>query len=375
MAKRFTYTICLLGLILLAHADMYAQGKPLKGYIVSLEGDTTRGFIAYLGEAYLSDGIFFSKTEKMKDKKRYTPQDLTAFSILPNVYETIEASVPDDSLSLSKRRFARVVLRGYASLYRLQYPEDKVEVQFYLLKEGQYLLLDNAQERVVETDPVTHIEIERLYLTARYRGVLMTATRGCPDLNSQIESLLFQEAAIAKIVRAYNDCMSTRQSFTYKYKRKRNLDVGLEVYKAYSLTKKNLYGDYQSTGLALSLKLSDSNVSQRIYLYTRLAFYYSNYKYIARFPVSSVGQYSLNVPVCVQVNLAKGLIRPYLYGGFGTSAVRFTRDVRGLKGGFYAVGGGGVQVGLIKVMAQIEKFSGLSEYPNLLAVAGAGIEF
>jgi Outer membrane protein beta-barrel domain len=142
------YTLILL--FTLIQQTVFCQENYVKGFIISVKGDTIKGLINYKDWEKNPDKIVF-KNLNSEVSKIVKPSDIQAFGVEANNYESAVvqmeiSSINTNELTQSKDLvfetdtvFLETVVRGKKSLYALR--NGKVRPQFYIKNNDAYELL------------------------------------------------------------------------------------------------------------------------------------------------------------------------------------------------------------------------------------------
>lgn len=225
--------IAALSLLLLGffYNDLFAQNKYYeKGFII-LQQDTLFGFIES------TDNILLSRSVSFKDRKEasvsaqtFTPVDLDGFGFTESkhVFAPVEVVMPLDSGMMIETRFAKVLVEGETSLYKLQLPKtEKREVNlknnlyvYILKKDGGYTTLRQYESK---TDNLIRLD-------KKYIGIIKALLSDClnPLVDIQ-DKLQFRDKAMVDLIMKYNACKDPDvPSIVHEYIVKAEVRHGLE---------------------------------------------------------------------------------------------------------------------------------------------------
>jgi hypothetical protein len=217
--KPFSFLVGLLTLLPLSHAMAQSNFQP--GYVVTAAGDTLEGYIDVSRLEYTVKAVLF-KAAPAAEPVRYTPLQVTAFraaaasaAFVGQVLSLDQSPVRTDQLLQAESHmeflrlnrpvadtvFLEVLTGGKVSLYR--YNDEKAH--YFARKTGgdwqelplyKYILKRNGTRSLVQMEA--------------YKDQLALLLADCPQVAELARNTAYTEAALVKIVRAYNACMGER---------------------------------------------------------------------------------------------------------------------------------------------------------------------
>ncbi len=202
--------------VLLLPKQGHCQIDFRSGYVVGLNGDTVKGFVAYRNNKLDSREAAFKKDAK-SPVTRYTPAEISGFGIFGiSTYRAVD--LPPE-VPPTGRAFAKVLTQGYYTLYRYH--------KIYLL---------DAHDSLVallppKNEPVGGPDSKVVKRVRRYIGVLNYVLLDCQQNANEAP---YTDAALTAVVDRYNACKENRPFIEQKG---RGLNVDFVVFGGYSAAK------------------------------------------------------------------------------------------------------------------------------------------
>ncbi len=180
----------------------------VKATIVKNNGDALSGYIERVRDNQLAVGITFEPELKSKDKQQFTPDDLQSFTLAGEnaTYESVSYISYEKGKATPAKRFANLVLKGYCSLYKLELPDDEINIIFepnnthiFLVKKGDSVtVLKETEVMIGSSYSLNKDYVERLKILFR----------DCQDIDEDmIAATQFYKKALVKIFTTYNLCV------------------------------------------------------------------------------------------------------------------------------------------------------------------------
>lgn len=191
----------------------YSQIDFRPGYIVELNGDTVKGFVAYRKKKIDSREAAFRQSSK-GPVTRYSPAQISAFGIYDIIAHRsvdLPPGAPDTG-----RAFAKVLTQGYYTLYRYQ--------NLYLLDAHDSLITLPPPKN----EPVGGPDSKVVKRVKRYIGILNYVLLDCQQNANEAS---FSDAALVEVIDRYNACKENKPMPNQKY---RGLNVDFMVFGGYS---------------------------------------------------------------------------------------------------------------------------------------------
>lgn len=196
---------CLIPFILSAQKNFQA------GYVVTLKGDTIKGFIDYKEWNFTPTRILFKSSDNNSDQKEYSASDISFFQIIGK--EAYRRSIVKISLHPAKLSniggrdtswktdtvFLKVLYAGKVGL--LSY-EDNIKERFYILEQG----MEQPEELLIREyirEGSMSLVSENIY-KARLKATMYAMNRYSDDLSKRIEGAAYEIRELKKIVQLLN---------------------------------------------------------------------------------------------------------------------------------------------------------------------------
>lgn len=208
---------------------IHAQENFVSGYIIETNGDSLNGFIDYRGWGKNPVEITFKRT-MTEEKRIMTPTNIKEFGVAGEIYEggIVDAETSTDRVSemledkeLHFRKdtvFLQAIIKGEKSFYYYKDFNDKTQLyikdnnKFQWLTYKKYMTIINGEKGTVEIK--------------QFLGQLAEYLPGCPNLVSQIRSVVYSKESILKIFKTYYGCSGKKASFE-KVKEKTIFQLGI----------------------------------------------------------------------------------------------------------------------------------------------------
>ncbi|GGK70516.1 hypothetical protein GCM10011405_18230 [Rufibacter glacialis] len=370
------------------HFNLRAQGSLFEpGYLLKSGNDTVKGFIERSDEIKLSLGIHF-KDEVSGVARYFGPEELEGFGFegsglhFARVKVMIRALAPADKVT----RFAKKLVSGHTSLYKLQLQEHEQSASF---------LTDNTHVYVVKKD-TSFFTLAQYELTAangrgvdkRYLGMLTFLLKDCPAIPASVLATVpFQDAPLVQLLQKYNTCLdpaspSVEHHYTVASQVKKGPEMGYAMlYTASDIPFRNTNGYWAG----FFWDVTKPDLSQRISSRLGINFLLMNYErqqeiisydgsFHKREQVTEKDQaYFLRIPFAVQVNLRqvpKAAFSPFLNLGI-TPQVSFIRNLERFDYLPFLHLGAGAYVRQYKVSVSVENY-GISPKADKIFSMGVG---
>lgn len=186
--------------LLLAGLNVNAQPWLSRGYIVTNQNDTLKGFISDRGNIGNAKACYFKPTKKSKTT-RYLPNELKSYRFIDGKYYKSLQVIESDT---QKTAFTEVLLESKVTLCK--YWKNK-EFRYYLLnEEGETIPLPDVYNTVTFSDypGLSHrVEIDS------YKDSLRAAFSACGKLAPNIKELEYTGKDLIDITKQYIDCANS----------------------------------------------------------------------------------------------------------------------------------------------------------------------
>ena len=204
MKKSYLFALLPASLLVLTNITAaHAQAEFKPGYVVPLAGDTLRGQVQEVSALRNTLTCRFRPSASAAATD-YTPTGLRAYGLTGEARYEARPVPPADSTQgpAPRRLFVQVLVSGPAQLYACR--DRPGRTRYLLAVGGPEARLRELAERRVKT--FAH-SLEAYETRALYRDTLAAALRACPAVQVQLPRLPFQQAALARVVTAYNVCV------------------------------------------------------------------------------------------------------------------------------------------------------------------------
>ncbi|MFD2245739.1 hypothetical protein [Pontibacter ruber] len=348
---RFLTFLLFLFLFLVTSASAQ-KGYFVPGFIIR-GNDTIPGFIERNAEADLGRSIKYKLLQNSDTKQEYLPSEISGFGFSPDSlwFEAVEVEIKDEAGFRKTRRFAKVILKGQVSLYKVQ------------LQRAEYnpiLLRDNTHVYVIKKDSTFYTLGQYEYqsgkyvgLHKRYIGTLNYTLANCPDVIHNINSLRFDDRSITRLIREYNRCASPETTIAeYTHKVKAVVRHGVEAGYTWRARPTD---NYRLSGYSVGYFWEINNPDRGKRIAAKLGLSYAYLESGATVDNNELKHVShtLKVPITAQYNLGtspQATYLPFVYAG--VSPYFFLREKHMAT---LLTCGAGLYVRSIKITYAIEK--------------------
>jgi hypothetical protein len=194
-----------------------AQKNFQPGYVVTLKGDTVKGFIDHKEWDYTPSQIVFTPSDKAAQKD-YTVRDINYFEITSK--ESYRRSIVKISLHPAKLSdigakdttwkmdtvFLKVEYSGKISLFSY---EDKIKERFYILEEGREQPEELVKREYVKDGSISLV-VENIYKD-QLRSIMYTMRLYSDDLYTRIQEAVYEKRDLKKIILLLNKIKGDEQ--------------------------------------------------------------------------------------------------------------------------------------------------------------------
>ena len=207
MKKILTLTI-----ILFMATTVQAQLNPMKGYIITLSGETVNGTIDFLSRSKLARECHFM-ADGQSDYKTYLPGEIQGFRLSGNGVYFVSRQFPVDGQQ--QTIFAEFMMQGGVSLYRYE----------NTWTNAQYYLVDESGKVAVVRDPGDLSAYTQENAQKRKQEFLQPALdmlKKSPEALASLQNGPINANRLLAIVRNYNKdyCAESGECIEYQYKAK-----------------------------------------------------------------------------------------------------------------------------------------------------------
>ena len=197
------------------------------GYIVT-NSDTIRGLLLRTNEVKLGKEVKFKSSEASK-VTTYIPAEIKSFSFDKDgfIFQTVELALRKDTILNKTNRFAKLLLSGYTSLYKLQLEDYELTAILEYNNDWVYILRKNNTFYTLGQFE-SEIDPQQYKFDKRYIPLLKSLTSDCSSIKVN-QSLRFEDSKIIEVVKSYNDCMEPNSSKSFSHKVKLIKKHGISV--------------------------------------------------------------------------------------------------------------------------------------------------
>jgi hypothetical protein len=188
-----------------------AQKNFQPGYVVTLKGDTVKGFIDYKEWNFTPTSILFKLSGNNSDQKEYTVSDLSFFQITgKEAYRRFIVKISlhqakldniggRDTSRKTDTVFLKVLYPGKLSLFSY---EDKIKERFYILEERMGQPEELVLREYIKAGSMSLVS-ENIYKD-QLKAIMYAMNRFSDDLSSRIEEAAYGIRDLKKIVQLLN---------------------------------------------------------------------------------------------------------------------------------------------------------------------------
>lgn len=236
--------------LFLCNANLRAGSKNdfREGYIISLKGDTTKGFLLTQISTNASKKCIF-KLSADSEYKTYEPNEISGYRYLNDKYY-VSKEISIDSLT-KKLVFMEFLIKGMASVY---YYVDNEEHYFIENSNGLFELTE--KQRMYENEGHNYA------IPSRAKGKLLYMLKDCPDINNEIQNTRLTHKSLIKLTKNYHEKVCDSESCIVYEKNNTSPKLKLGMLVGASTSKYNFGGQLVSNygnnfQLGAALKLSN----------------------------------------------------------------------------------------------------------------------
>ena len=353
-------------LVLLLHTGVAsAQRGYFEPAFIIQNSDTIAGFIQRNAETALGKGINFKARQDSEEISEYTPHDITGFSFSADKiwFEAVEAEILKDTGFVKTTRFAKVLLKGQASLYILQLLH--TEYKSMLLKGNSYVYVLRKEEAFYTLGQYEYQQGSAVGLNKRYIGMLTYTLGDCPAVLEDINQLAFKDAAIVRLIQNYNTCANSEaQSDLYTFRVKPVVRHGAELAYSNVLNYEVVGGPGYMIGYFLETYRPD--LSKRISARLSINYLYAKGEEVSSLSEPTPSTHALRIPIALQLNLGsshQAALLPFINIGMSHYVFPFSRSFH-MSSALAA--GAGLYVHKVRFSGTLEKIVLWDDSPTLL---------
>ncbi|MFZ4456031.1 MAG: hypothetical protein ACOYOT_07410 [Bacteroidales bacterium] len=180
--------------LILSNTLLNAQVDFRKGYIISINNDTTNGWIDYRGDQSNSIVCRF-KTSTKSEVKEYAPFEIYAYRFIDSGKFYISKQIKTSESK--KKLFLEYLINGKLNLY------------YYRFKMVDHYLVEKDTLKPIELPPLEKmVKIDgREYIRHDYKtsSIIEILTQDCPELKDKIKNLYLEQKPLIKFAKEYHN--------------------------------------------------------------------------------------------------------------------------------------------------------------------------
>jgi hypothetical protein len=316
-----------------------------KGFVVRENGDTLRGFLYRDEDVVLSRAVQFTSDSTLQAQpSAFFPADAMCFFFAKDsvMFELVDYSFKRDTVEVKEKRFAKRLVQGYASLYRLALPPGEQKAVADNNNTAVYVLRLNNEDNVLgETEKTNGSDY---VLVKKYIGTLKYLFKDCPAIQGKLNDLRFNDDAMVSIVKKYCSCVRPDGSLLV-VPHKSILQFHHEPEAGFSFFKYNTWAQIYSVGYVLETVFPD--MSDKLSLLVGV-------KYNRLVQKGSTSINGFEIPIFLGFNFDNEKVGPFI--NYGANLHYFS-----INSGMYSLILNGLRVGLklygVKIMGQVEAYN------------------
>lgn len=219
----------------------------LEGYIISLNGDTTKGFLLEQISRNASEKCIF-KPNADSEPKIFLPGEIAGYRYLSGKYY-ISKEINIDSTT-KKVVFLEFLIKGMANVYNYMDNEE----HYYIEKFPNGLLELTEKQRTYDDNG--HIYVA----SSRYKGKLMFELQDCPGISNEIQNTRLTHKSLIKLTKDYHEKVCNSGSCIIYEKGNTSANVKFGILLGFSKNQYNFggmvisnYGNNYQIGAALKM--------------------------------------------------------------------------------------------------------------------------
>jgi hypothetical protein len=188
---------------MLLSVHVYAVKNYKSGYIITLEGDTVKGYLLYQNSFKSSEICVFKNTFDT-DETNYTPNEISGYRFTDGKFY-ISKQIPADSNQEKDANLKRTTvfmeyfIKGIASIYYMV--DDK----------GEHFYIEKSPLRMIElSEPIRTYDFH--YMQPKYKGKLKYLMADCPAMDNQINFTQLSYPSLVKLAKDYQNKVCSSDS-------------------------------------------------------------------------------------------------------------------------------------------------------------------
>lgn len=222
-----------------------------EGYIISLKGDTLKGFLLSQISRNASEKCIF-KSNVDSELKTYQPGEIIGYRYLDGKYY-VSKEISTDSIT-KKVVFLEFLIKGMTSVY--YYVDD--EEHYYIEKSPDGLIELTEKEKIYDG---THYIIP-----SKAKGKLTYLLKDCPGINSEIQKTKLTHKSLIKLTKNYHDKVCTSESCIIYEKGNTSAKVKFGLLMGFSENRYN-FGGMMATNFGRSYQIGAALKISNIFMF------------------------------------------------------------------------------------------------------------
>jgi hypothetical protein len=211
-------------------SPIYAQFDFFKpATLIQKNGDTLAGFIERTDEVVMSRGISFAKEMTANSAiQKFTASEIKGFYFQDPITHFESVDYKRKKETSATQRFAKVLLRGECSLFKLNL--DNGDKTIVLERDKQHVYIVKKKDKSYLLDYIEKQEGVTLSVSKPYLNMLQLLLNDCANAKKLIPQTEFTDRAILNILKTYNTCSSTfTKQVEFTYTPQKIFTQGIEV--------------------------------------------------------------------------------------------------------------------------------------------------
>ncbi|SRR5579871_614143 len=300
--KRITITVLLIAISFSSFAQTFSPG-----FIVKTNGDTLNGYLQEELRADIVNTIKFKTDNSSSSIQTFTPQEVTAFRYgSGDLYKSISFKNTLSDSASSRTCYALQLVTGFYNLYC--YIENE-QTYFVVLGNNISNFLYNSVEN---TNGETKIE-------GNYISRLQLLAASCSERSLHSLEITYSEKEISSFVNKLNNCIAPNTSST-NYYQKAKTRMGVTFFAGGIVLGKNRSQFTADAALSITYPQLSKNLSINIGAHYSYTSHDDREKgFGSSVDLSVTKDEIFSIPLTVQYNLLRGIVQPFVYGGFAAA--------------------------------------------------------
>jgi hypothetical protein len=297
-----------------------------KGFLISLNRDTTYGYISY-GEGVRNNHFCQFKSSQKENWVTYTPLEIFGYGFINDKF--FETKKIENNDKISEPVLLEVLVKGLVSLYKYE--------NFFYIDKADTGLVKISHESLEYTEKGTRISRS----STKYIGMLNVYLSDCDEIKSKISNINFSERDLTYLIEKYNGYKHVSVKIYKAQKPWIHLKAGVLSGMVISSVKFNSLDAYlnylvapfdnsKSPLIGISLNIVSPRLNEYFSIQTDVIFnksnYYSYNKWVDIFHATNTDYVSiwltqLKVPFGLNYSFPSGKFKPFISLGLSTTFI------------------------------------------------------